>query len=84
MSVCEYLESCPFFKDKIDNMPATSETLKKKFCLGDKSKCARYIIAKELENQKVPVDLFPNQIYKAKEIIEKEIKLKTKNKKFRK
>lgn len=69
MAECEKLSACPFFNDKMDNMPAISDMLKKKYCLGDKTKCARYMVASALGKEKVPSDLYPNMIDRAKDII---------------
>ncbi len=71
MAECEFLARCPFFNDKMANMPSTANLLKNKFCKGDFTKCARYMIAKTLGREKVPPDLFPNEIDKAKKILGK-------------
>jgi len=64
---CERLEKCPFFQEKMPNMPATAEIMKKNYCKTDPSKCARYIVFKALGQ--VPIDLWPYEIERAKEII---------------
>jgi hypothetical protein len=69
---CEYLETCPFFHDKLENMPVTAETYKKQYCRADFITCARYRIAKEKGPENVPDDLFPNQRSKADRILEQE------------
>ncbi|MBN2755314.1 MAG: hypothetical protein JXR81_10715 [Candidatus Goldbacteria bacterium] len=69
MADCECLEKCPFFNDKMVNLPATAEIYKKKFCRGDFEGCARYIIFKKLGKEKVPADLLPNQADRAQVII---------------
>ncbi len=72
MAECECLPSCPFFNDKMKNMPTTANVYKKRYCLGDNTKCARYMVFKALGKERVPLDLFPNQIEVAKEILRKE------------
>ena len=67
---CEFLEKCPFFNDKLANMPSTAEILKNTYCKGDFNKCARYMVAKTVGRDKVTLDLFPNDQDKAKKIIE--------------
>ncbi len=67
MSECEKLSKCAFFNDRMANMPATAEMFKKNYCLGDKTVCARYQVA--ITGKEVPVDLFPNQTERAKQII---------------
>ena len=69
MGECELLSSCPFFQDKMANMPATAEMLKGRYCRKDNSRCARFMVFKALGREKVPADLFPNQVEKAQEII---------------
>lgn len=55
---CEKIKACPFFNNKLKGKDAMIELLKKKYCLNDKTKCARYILnSKGLE---VPLNLFPN------------------------
>jgi hypothetical protein len=69
MADCKYIEKCPFFHDKMQNMPSMANTYKKNFCQGDYEACARYMVCSSLGKPSVPADLFPNQQAKAKEII---------------
>nr|WP_321406768.1 hypothetical protein [uncultured Carboxylicivirga sp.] len=69
MAVCEKVENCPFFNEKMANMPATAAGYKRKFCLGSNESCARYMVLKSLGGSMVPMDLFPNQIEKAERLI---------------
>jgi hypothetical protein len=69
MAECEVLSGCVFFNDKMANMPGTSAGFKRQYCQGDNSTCARYMVLKALGKAKVPVDLFPNQEDRAREII---------------
>ncbi|MCF7886154.1 MAG: hypothetical protein K9M80_06645 [Candidatus Marinimicrobia bacterium] len=69
MSECECLEGCPFFNDKMANMPGTAEMYKKKYCKGDFDNCARHMIFEKLGKPAVPGDLFPNNQDRAKRII---------------
>ena len=64
---CEKLEKCPFFNDKMANMPSISSMLKKKYCEGDKDACARYQVSKA--GKDVPADLFPQQSERISAII---------------
>jgi hypothetical protein len=52
----------------MSNMPMTTGVFKQKYCRGNNSKCARYIIFRALGKAKVPEDLFPNQITRIQEI----------------
>ena len=40
MADCERLMTCPFFSDRMENMPKVAELIKQTFCHGDKTQCA--------------------------------------------
>ena len=65
MADCEHIAGCLFFNDKMADKPATADMLKQRFCLGDKSGCARYMVRTALGKENVPVDMYPNQKEKA-------------------
>ncbi len=69
MAQCECLEGCPFFHDKMENMPAMAEIYKTKYCLGSSDTCARHVVFSTLGKPKVPSDLYPNDMAYAKRII---------------
>ncbi len=69
MAVCECLKTCPFFNDHMLDMPVTAEITKKRFCKGDKLKCARYTVSKALGRTNVPADLFPTENERAQQLI---------------
>lgn len=56
---CEKLPKCIFFNDQMAQMPAVAELLKKQFCRGTFTECARFRVAAKLGAEKVPRDLFP-------------------------
>lgn len=66
---CELVEKCPFFLGTMANMPATAEVYKRNYCFGDKSKCARYRVRQAKGPASVPMDLFPNHVERAQQII---------------
>ncbi len=67
MANCEKLEKCLFFTDQMTNMPAVAALLKKTYCLGDKTQCARYrVVSAGLQ---VPGDLLPNDADRALHIL---------------
>ena len=68
---CEKLEGCPFFNEKMKNMPATAAGYKRKFCLGDNSACARFIVSEKLGPIEELKSLFPNQHDRVKQILDK-------------
>jgi len=61
MADCELIAACPFFNDKMADMPSMAALLKKQYCNGQPSNCARYQVRQKLGKEKVPADLFPNQ-----------------------
>jgi len=70
MLECECLPGCPFFNDKLKDMPAIAQIYKKKYCMGgEKHSCARYIVRNALGKDNVPIDLYPNQIERANALI---------------
>ena len=69
MADCECLAACPFFNDRMTGMPAMAEIMKKQYCRGDFANCARFTIREKLGKDKVPSDLFPNQMDRARQLI---------------
>jgi len=61
MTECDCLGGCPFFHDKMANMPALAGMMKKHYCLGDFMVCARHQVKEKLGKEHVPANLFPNQ-----------------------
>lgn len=52
-------------------MPANAELTKMKYCQGEYTECARYMVFKALGKPRVPDDLFPREKERAEEIIQK-------------
>lgn len=69
MAQCACLETCPFFNDKMENMPAIAGMIKQAFCLGSFEKCARYMVFEKLGRPGVPTDLYPSQTTRVTEIL---------------
>ena len=69
MPNCEMLEKCIFFNDKMANMPSTANVIKLKYCNEDSTGCARFMVCTALGREKVPPDLFPNQVDQARQVI---------------
>ena len=69
MAECENLNKCPFFNDRLDNMPSIANMLKKNYCHGNKEECARYMVSTKLGKEKVTTNLFPNMRDEALSII---------------
>jgi hypothetical protein len=66
---CEKLDECPFYNDRLVNMPSVSEAMKRRYCLRYYKQCARYVVKTSLGRKYVPADLFPNDITWAKILI---------------
>lgn len=69
MAECEMVKGCPFFNEKMADMPAMANMVKRRYCLGDFDKCARYMVLQGLGRGRVPGDLFPNQHDRARTLI---------------
>lgn len=69
MADCVCVPGCPFFNDKMKGRPATIQMYKLKYCQGDFSSCARFMVFQKLGKGNVPIDLFPNEREKAEDII---------------
>ncbi len=70
MADCELLAGCLFFNDKMPDDKGVGALFKQGYCRGDNSKCARYVVAKRLGREKVPANLYPNMLERARHIIE--------------
>lgn len=66
---CPSINGCPFFNDKLKDMPSMSNIYKRNYCKNEYKKCARYLVSTTIGKENVPLDLFPNQEERAKEII---------------
>jgi hypothetical protein len=69
MADCECLAGCPFFNDKMPDDSGLGFMYKKKYCRGDNSQCARYMVFKKLGKPAVPPNLYPNMIDRANQIL---------------
>lgn len=68
---CEKLGGCPFYNDKMPMDKGLGSIYKKKYCEGNKTNCARYMVAKELGKEHVPITLYPNMQGYAASVIKK-------------
>ena len=64
---CEKLTRCEFFNDELAAMPAVCGLLKQTYCLGDKTRCARYQLSSA--GLAVPPDLFPDDDLRAQSLL---------------
>ncbi len=70
MPECICLPNCPFFNDRMENMPTMAAVYKRRYCLGDNTSCARFMVFAALGRGKVPADLSPVDVESALKIIE--------------
>lgn len=70
MADCEMIKGCPFFHEKMPDMPAMANMIKRRYCLGDFSGCARYMVVQARGRGTVPGDLYPNQQDRARKLID--------------
>ncbi len=69
MADCELLKGCLFFNDKMPMESGLGAMFKKKYCQGENTDCARFMVAKALGREKVPVTMFPNMTDEARAMI---------------
>ena len=69
MPDCECLPGCPFFNGRMKDMKGMATIYKRRYCQGDNSECARYIVFSTLGKEHVPADLYPNMRDRAEQII---------------
>ena len=69
MTDCPCLPKCPFFHDRMADMPAMAHKLNDKYCHADYANCARYLVFKALGPGRSPDTLFPGQTDQARRII---------------
>ena len=60
METCEKLAKCPFYQGQMKMDSGLGGMYKKKYCEGDKTTCARYIIATKLGPEFVTNNIYPN------------------------
>lgn len=71
MAACEKLAKCPFYQGKMSMDSGLGSMYKKKYCEGDKTSCARYMVATKLGPEFVDLNLYPNMTDQAKALLAK-------------
>jgi hypothetical protein len=70
MTDCPKLPKCPFFSNKLQNMPAVAEMTKASYCRGGHyESCARFIVSRALGSEAVADNLFPDQQDRVAELL---------------
>ena len=68
MADCELLQRCPFYNDEMKKTDGLGALYRQRYCVGDNSTCARYMVFRTLGRSAVPEDLYPNMVQRANEI----------------
>ncbi|MBQ3078298.1 MAG: hypothetical protein IJC43_10625 [Clostridia bacterium] len=69
MATCEKLPKCPFYQGKMSVESGLGKMYKTKYCEGDKTLCARYMISTKLGPQYVTDSIYPNMTDLANKMI---------------
>lgn len=69
MASCPSTEKCPFFNDKLAQMPSLAELYRQQYCRGNFVTCARYQVSKAVGSERVPESLYPPQVHRVGEIV---------------
>ncbi len=69
MEACEKLAKCPFYQGKMTTESGLGAMYKKKYCEGDKTQCARYMISTTLGPEFVTNHIYPNMRDVAEKLI---------------
>ena len=69
MSNCEIAKTCPFYNDKMSDMPDNADKLKEDYCNSNNLHCARFMVFQAIGEDKIPGDLLPNEKEKAYPLI---------------
>ncbi|MGE5580138.1 MAG: hypothetical protein ACM3WU_08865 [Bacillota bacterium] len=67
--VCELLDTCLFYNNKMPIESALGRMYKASYCQSNKEKCARHMVTVAVGRQFVDSNLYPNMIDKARRII---------------
>ena len=71
MKKCSLTDECPFFNDQLPKTHNAKERedMRRKFCGGGNSQCARFIVANALGLNEVPGNLLPDDFFKVSIIL---------------
>mgnify|MGYP003607455865 CR=1 FL=1 len=69
MHACQYRLACPFYQHRIPIHDMMYATYVDRYCTGQHENCAVYQVLRASNFLKVPKDLYPNQTFRVKEIL---------------
>ncbi len=62
---CELVATCPFFNEQTDAKPTILALYRARYCRGQSSECARYLIFVAMGREHVPRNLYPSDQLRA-------------------
>ena len=65
---CEVMARCEFLTRESQHRPLVAELFRNLYCRGNQEACARYAVLTALGRESVPIDLYPNEHHRAREI----------------
>lgn len=72
MSVaCELISTCPFFNERMKVRSEILTLYRIRYCRGQHTECARYLVYAALGRAEVPADLYPNDQLQALRLVRK-------------
>lgn len=71
MADCEKIAGCPFFHGHMEVVPKSLDNFRRSYCWDRFEDCARHKVALALSKEQVPADLYPNELSRAEQLIEK-------------
>jgi len=69
MADCERLATCIFFNGKMAQPLPNVDRYKYQYCHADFARCARYMVFMALGGDKIPGDLYPHDVERARQVI---------------
>jgi len=68
-TTCPLFETCPLFKGTLQDQIDRITYIRSSYCDDDYKHCARYIVSTQLDKDKVPDSLLPQDIFDATKMI---------------
>jgi hypothetical protein len=69
MADCKYMPECPFYNDRLPDMPERSEFYKMEFCHKRPPTCARFQMHEQLGLKSIPDDIMPKDEDRVKDFL---------------
>ncbi len=62
MSQCHLTDTCIFFNVEVGYSPDLQAAMRREYCLGDNSRCARLLALEFMPREEVPADMIPTDL----------------------